>query len=58
MVKIGGGGAGLSPLLPPLSEFCNDENNSVIRSAMNALRNSKKITILAVTVFFYLNFST
>jgi hypothetical protein len=24
--------------------FCNDENNSVIRSAMDALRNSKKIS--------------
>ncbi len=27
---------------PPLSEFCTDEYNSVIRSAMDALRNSKK----------------
>ncbi len=30
-------------LSPPPSELCNDENNSVIRSAMDALRNSKKI---------------
>jgi hypothetical protein len=39
MVKIGT--AQLLPLspLPPPSEFCNDENNSVIRSAMDALRN-------------------
>jgi len=27
---------------PPPSEFCKDENNSVIRSAMDALRNAKK----------------
>jgi hypothetical protein len=50
MVKNGGGGglAQQSPLSlsPPPSEFCNDENNSVIRSAMDALRNSKKITLL------------
>ncbi len=34
----------LSPLRlsPLLSEFCNDKKNSVIRSAMDALRNSKK----------------
>jgi hypothetical protein len=39
--EIGGyGSAQLKPLLP--SEFCNDENNSVIRSAMDALRNSPK----------------
>jgi hypothetical protein len=38
------GSAKLLPLslLPLPSEFCNDENNSVIRSAMNALRNPKK----------------
>jgi hypothetical protein len=38
------GSAKLSPLSPlPLpSEFCNDENNSVTRSAMDALRSSKK----------------
>jgi hypothetical protein len=38
------GSAKLSPLLlsPPPSELCNDENNNVIRSAMDALRNSKK----------------
>jgi hypothetical protein len=37
-------GQQLSPLSPSPqpSEFCNDENNSVIRSAMNTLRNSKK----------------
>jgi hypothetical protein len=37
------GSAQLSPLSPPPpSEFCNDENNSVIRSALVALRNLKK----------------
>ncbi len=42
--------AKLSPLSlsPPPSEFCNDENNSVIRSAMDALRNfPPKISLLA-----------
>jgi hypothetical protein len=29
-------------LSPPPSEFCIDEKNIVIRSAMDALRNSKK----------------
>ncbi len=44
MVKVGRGSAQLSLLspLPPRSEFCNDENNHVIRSAMVALRNSRK----------------
>jgi hypothetical protein len=39
------GSAQLSPLLPspPPSEFCNDEANSVIRLAIDALRNSKKL---------------
>jgi hypothetical protein len=52
-LNIGLQSAQLSPLLPlPLpSEFCNDENNNVIRLAMDALRN-KKITLLTVTVFF------
>jgi hypothetical protein len=36
------GSAKLLPLSPPPSKFCNDEDNSVIRSAMDALRNSKK----------------
>jgi hypothetical protein len=36
------GSAKLSPLSLSPSEFCNDEKNSVIRSAMDALRNSKK----------------
>jgi hypothetical protein len=38
------GSAKLSPLSlsPPPSEFCNHEKNSKIRSAMDALRNSKK----------------
>jgi hypothetical protein len=38
------GSAKLSPLSlsPPPSEVCNHEKNSVIRSAMDALRNSKK----------------
>jgi hypothetical protein len=46
--------AKLSPLWlsPPPSELCNDENNSVIRSAMDALRNSKKISLLAVAILF------
>ncbi len=38
IVKIGRG----QQLSPPPSEFWNDEKNSVIRSAMDALRNSKK----------------
>ncbi len=48
------GSGKLSPLSPlPLpSEFCNDENNSVPRSAMDALRNSKKISLLAVAILF------
>jgi hypothetical protein len=38
------GSAKLLPLSPspPLSEFCTDEDNSVNRSAMDALRYSKK----------------
>jgi hypothetical protein len=38
------GSAQLSPPspLPPLSEFCTDEDNIVNRSAMDALRYSKK----------------
>jgi hypothetical protein len=46
MVKMrwGGGGAQLSPLSPlPLpSEFCNDEDNSVKRSAMDGWKKSIK----------------
>jgi hypothetical protein len=44
MVKIGRGQQNYRPLSlsPPPSEFCNDENYSVIRSAMDALRDSKK----------------
>jgi hypothetical protein len=38
------------------SELCNDENNSVIRSAMDALRNSKKIILLAVAILFLFTF--
>ncbi len=45
----------LLSLLPQPSEFCNDENNSVIRSAMDALRNSKN-SLLAVAVFFLFTF--
>ncbi len=50
--------AQLSPLLPstPPLEFCNDENNSVIRSEMDALRNSKKISHLAVAILFLFTF--
>jgi hypothetical protein len=54
------GSAKLSPLsllLPP-SEFCNDEKNSVIRSAMDALRNSKKNSLLAVAILFLFTFFT
>ncbi len=52
------GSAKLSPLwlLPPPSELCNDENNSVIRSAMDVLRNSKKISLLAVAILFLFTF--
>jgi hypothetical protein len=35
---------------------CNDENNSVIRSAMDALRNSKKISLIAVAILFLFTF--
>jgi hypothetical protein len=45
----------LSPSPPP-SEFCNDENNKVIRSAMDALRNSKKISLLIVAILFLFTF--
>ncbi len=52
------GSAKLSPLLlsPPPSEFCNDEKISVIRSAMDALRNSKKICLLAVAILLVFTF--
>jgi hypothetical protein len=52
------GSAQLSPLSPspPPSEFYNDENNSVIRSAMDAVRNSKKISPLAVAILFLFTF--
>ncbi len=59
MVKIWGGGVSttitVSPSPPP-SEFCNDEDNSVNRSVMDALRNSKKITLLTVSVLFLFAF--
>jgi hypothetical protein len=45
----------LLPSLQP-SEFCNDENNSVIRSAVDALRNSKKISLLALAILFLFTF--
>jgi hypothetical protein len=38
------------------SEVCNDENNSVSRSAMDALRNSKKNCLLAVAIIFLFTF--
>jgi hypothetical protein len=46
IVKNWQGSAQLSPLSPSPqpSEFCNDENNSVIRSAMDALKNAKKLS--------------
>ncbi len=52
------GSAKLSPLSlsPPPSEFCNDEKNSVIRSAMDALKNAKKISLLAVAILFLFTF--
>ncbi len=52
------GSAKLSPLSPsPLpSEFCTDEDNIVNRSAMDALRYSKNITLLTVTVLFLFTF--
>jgi hypothetical protein len=50
------GSAQLSPLSPSPSKFCNDEKNSVIRSAMNALRNPKKISLLAVAILFLFTF--
>jgi hypothetical protein len=43
-------------LLPPPSEFCIDEDNSVIRSAIDAWRNKKK-TFLNVTVLFFCIFN-
>ncbi len=49
MVKIGRGKQNYR-------EFCNDEKNSVIRSAMDALRNSKKISLLAVAILFLFTF--
>jgi hypothetical protein len=56
---LGQESAQLLPLSPsPVpSEFCNDDNNSVIRSAMDALRNSKKISLLAVASLFLFTFS-
>ncbi len=50
------GSAKLSPLplSPPPSEFY-DEKNSVIRSVMDALRNSK-ISLLSVAVLFLFTF--
>jgi hypothetical protein len=58
MVKIGRGQHNYHRCRhpPPPSEFCNDENNSVIRSAMDALRNSKKISLLAVAILFLFTF--
>jgi hypothetical protein len=52
------GSAQLSPMLPspPPSEFCNDENNNVIGSAMDALRHSKKISLLTVAILFFFAF--
>jgi hypothetical protein len=52
------GSVKLSPLSlsPPPSEFCNDENNSVVRSAMGALRNSQKISLLALALLFLFTF--
>jgi hypothetical protein len=49
--------AQLSPLspLPPPSEFCNDENNSVIRSAMD-VEKLQKNTLLTETVLFLFAF--
>jgi hypothetical protein len=52
--------AGISPpsykRLLSFSEFFNDEDNSVIRSAMDALRDLKKITLLTVIVLFLFAF--
>ncbi len=39
-----------------LQSFCNDENNSVIRSGMDALRNFKKISLLSVAILFWFTF--
>ena len=52
------GSAQLLPLSlsPQPSEFCNDEHNCVVRSAMDALRNSKKISLLAVAILFLFTF--
>jgi hypothetical protein len=53
MVKIGRGQQNYRRCRHCLpSEFCNDENNSVTRSAMDALRNSKKISLLAVAILY------
>jgi hypothetical protein len=43
-------------LSPQTSAFCNDEKNSLIRSAMDALRNSKTISLLAVAILFLFTF--
>ncbi len=58
MIKNWQGSSKLSPLSlsPPPSEFCNDKNYSVIRSAMDALRYSKKISLLAVAILFLFTF--
>jgi hypothetical protein len=51
MVKIGEVSTTIAAVKwPEPSEICIDENNYVIRSAMDALRNYKKITHLTVTV--------
>jgi hypothetical protein len=48
----------LSLLLPSPTpaEFCNDDNNSVIIPALDALRNSKKITFLSENFIFLFEF--
>jgi hypothetical protein len=43
----------LSPLSPPPSEFCNDENNLVITNQISNLEKFQKITLLIVTVLFF-----
>ncbi len=45
----------LSPSPPP-SDFCNDEDNCVIRSAMDVLRKLRKISLLTVTDLFLFAF--
>jgi hypothetical protein len=53
---LAGGSAQLTSLSPLPPPFCNDENNSVIRSAMGALRNSKKNCLLAIAILFLFTF--